>query len=52
MDAILMRCKAHDSTVLCANFSPYGDQIVSCGEDELIKVLQDGHHCDINILNF
>ncbi len=39
MDSILMRSKAHDGSVCCANFSPDDEVIVSAGEDENIKVM-------------
>ncbi|XP_022083681.1 apoptotic protease-activating factor 1-like [Acanthaster planci] len=38
MDSILMRSKVHEGTVSCANFSPEADLVVSCGEDENIKI--------------
>ena len=33
-----MTSQVHEGVVSCAKFSPDSDQVVSCGEDETIKV--------------
>ncbi|XP_072034460.1 apoptotic protease-activating factor 1-like [Amphiura filiformis] len=42
MDSILMTSKVHDGIVSCAKFSPDGETVVSCGEDETVKVWESG----------